>query len=105
MERTLDHEERHWAARVPGAEPVVLRRCAALATLAGARDKQEAADLLALVPELAGEPAADARACLDRWLRGLYDGPDRWNPLRPDRLAEALITRTAHDDDDGGRAL
>ncbi len=105
VERALDHEERHWAARVPGFDLVVLRRCAALATLTGARDEREAEDLLGLVPELAGEQAAAARRRMDQWLRGLYDGPERWNPLRPDRLAEALVTRALQDDDDDGLGL
>ena len=105
VERALDHEERHWKARVPGLEPLVLRRCAALATLAGARDQREAQELLVLVPDLGGESATAAWQRADRWLRGLYDGPDRWNPLRPDRLAEALVTRTLHDNEDGGQGL
>jgi len=106
VERALDHEERHWRpTRLLGFDALVLRRCAALATLAGARDEQEAAALLRLVPELAGESAAAARERMDRWLGGLYDGPDRWNPLRPDRLAEALVTRAVQQDGDDGRGL
>jgi hypothetical protein len=105
VERALDHEERHWRARVAGFDPLLLRRSAALATLAGARDEQEAADILALVPDLSGETAAAERRRVDHWLSGLYDGPDRWNPLGPDRLAEELVVRTMHDDDDGGQRL
>jgi len=106
VERALNHEEKHWRrARRLGVDALVQRRCAALATLAGARDEQEAAALFRLVPELAGEQAAAARERMDQWLRGLYDGPDQWNPLRPDRLAEALVTRAVQQDDDGGRGL
>ena len=101
VDRALDHEVRHWRARMPGVDSRVLSRCVALATLAGARDDAEAQALLALVPEL----TAAMRDRLDTWLRGLYEGPDRWNPLRPDRLGEALIVRTLRTDEDGGRAL
>ncbi len=106
VERALNHEEKHWRrARLLGVDALVQRRCAALATLAGARDEQEAAALFRLVPELAGEQAAAARGRMDRWLGDLYDGPDRWNPLRPNRLAEALVTRAVQQEDDGGRGL
>jgi hypothetical protein len=88
---------------MPEVDPGVLARCVALATLAGARDDAEAHALLALVPELADK--SPARGRLDRWLRGLYEGPDQWNPLRPDQLGEALIARTLRADQDGGRAL
>ena len=109
VERALDHEENHWRpAVVLGVDNLVRRRCVALATLVGARDQQEADALLLLVPKLAGEQAAAARGHMDRWLKGLYDGPDRWNPLRPDRLAEALVTQAVQEaqrDDDGGSGL
>ncbi|MGH3530056.1 MAG: tetratricopeptide repeat protein, partial [Pseudonocardiaceae bacterium] len=104
MDRALDHEIRHWRARINEVDHPLLERCVALVTLAGARDDAEAEALFALVPELAGEPATASRRRLDRWLRGLYEGPDRWNPLRPDRLGEALITRTLWADE-GGLAL
>jgi tetratricopeptide (TPR) repeat protein len=42
---------------------------------------------------------------LDRWLQGLYEGPDQWNPLRPDRLGEALIARALRAEQDRGQAL
>ncbi|MGH3574492.1 MAG: trypsin-like peptidase domain-containing protein, partial [Pseudonocardiaceae bacterium] len=104
VDRALDHEIRHWRARINEVDHPLLERCVALVTLAGARDDAEAEALFALVPELAGEPATASRRRLDRWLRGLYEGPDRWNPLRPDRLGEALITRTLWADE-GGLAL
>ncbi len=105
VDRALDHEIRHWRSRMPDIEPVVLVRCVALATLAGARDDVEAQTLVDLVADLAGEPATASRRRLDRWLRGLYEGTDRWNPLRPDRLGEALITRMLQAEQDSGRAL
>ncbi|MCA1671486.1 MAG: hypothetical protein LC799_04545, partial [Actinobacteria bacterium] len=104
VDRALDHEIRHWRARMYDVDHQLLERCVALVTLAGARDDAEAQALFALVPELAGEPATASRHRIDRWLRGLYEGPDRWNPLRPDRLGEALITRTL-EADEGGPAL
>jgi len=105
VDRALDHEIRHWRARMSDVDHQLLERCVALVALAGARDEAEAQALLALVPELASEPATASRRRLDHWLRGLYEGPDRWNPLRPDRLGEALIVRTLRTDEDGGVAL
>ncbi|MGH4024200.1 MAG: trypsin-like peptidase domain-containing protein [Pseudonocardiaceae bacterium] len=105
LDRALDHEIRHWRARMPGVGSRMLSRCVALATLAGARDEGEAQALLALVPESGGELDTASLRQLDVWLRGLYGGTDRWNPLRPDRLGEALITHALHKDEDGGQSL
>ena len=105
VDRALDHEIRHWRARMGEVDHKLLVRCVALTTLAGAPGDAEAEAVFALIPELAGESAAGVRRRLDQWLRGLYEGPDRWNPLRPDRLGEALIIRTLRADEDGGLAL
>ena len=105
VDRALDHEARHWKAQMPGVDARLLRGCVALATLAGARDDEEARALFELLCELTGEPAAQARGQLHSWLRALYDGPDVWNPLRPDRLGEALVARVLDDQDDHGQAL
>ncbi|NLG22239.1 MAG: hypothetical protein GX555_12515, partial [Actinomycetales bacterium] len=102
VDRVLEHEARHWAARVPGLTSSTRRACVALATLAGARNDTEATALLDLLPDLTGDPEAAVRRLADDWLRGLYQGPDRWNPLRPDRIGEALIARVLHEQDDGG---
>ena len=102
VDRALDHESRHWAARMPGLSSRVRRECVALATLAGARGDAEAAALLDLVPDLAAGPAAAARRQAGQWLRGLYAGPDQWNPLRPDRLGEALVARVLRERENGG---
>src|SRR5262249_12878995 len=75
------------------------------ATLAGARDDAEAQALLDLIPDLVDERGATVRRRVDGWLRDLYDGPDRWNPLRPDRLGEALVARVLAEQDDVGVAL
>ena len=104
VDRALDHEARHWAARMPTMPAKTRRKCVALATLAGARDNAEATALLGLVPDLsAPQPSAIAPSQADEWLRGLYQGPDRWNPLRPDRLGEALSARVIAEQEDGGR--
>ena len=105
VDRALDHESRHWAARMPGLSSRVRRECVALATLAGAREDAEAAALLDLVPDLAAGPAAATRRQAGQWLRGLYEGPDQWNPLRPDRLGEALIARVLRERENGGSDL
>ncbi|MGH3982429.1 MAG: hypothetical protein ACRDST_07010 [Pseudonocardiaceae bacterium] len=103
--RALDHEVRHWRSRMPDIEPAVLVRCVTPATLAGARNDAETGALFDLVPEFVGELPTASRRRLDRWLWGLYEGSDWWNPLRPDRLGEALIVRTLRADDDRGQAL
>ena len=105
VERALAHEVHHWTKRMPGFDAHLLSRCVALATLAGARDDAQSHDLLDLVPTLSGESAAPARRAVHTWLSGLYEGADRWNPLRPDRLGEALITRTLSEEADHGHTL
>jgi tetratricopeptide (TPR) repeat protein len=57
------------------------------------------------VPDLAAEPAATARRQAGEWLHGLYEGPDQWNPLRPDRVGEALIARVLRERENGGSGL
>ncbi|MGH3754088.1 MAG: trypsin-like peptidase domain-containing protein [Pseudonocardiaceae bacterium] len=103
VDRALDHEIRHWRSRIPDVEPAVLIRAVTLATLAGARDEAEAHTLFDL--KLVGELGAASRRRFDHWLQGLYEGPERWNPLRPDRLGEALIARTLRAEQDHGRTL
>ncbi|MGH3693592.1 MAG: hypothetical protein ACRDRX_06285 [Pseudonocardiaceae bacterium] len=103
VDRALDHEIRHWRSRMPDIEHSVLIRFVALATLAGARDDAEAQALFDL--ESTGEPVTASRHRFDRWLQGLYEGTDHWNPLRPDRLGEALIARALRTEQDGGRTL
>ena len=60
---------------------------------------------VAIPAQLAGAGAAPARRELISWLSSLYDGPGTLNPLRPDRLGEALVSRVLRDRDGGGRAL
>ncbi|MET7803150.1 tetratricopeptide repeat protein [Micromonospora chersina] len=102
VDRALDHEARRWYHRLADLDPRLVRQCVALATLAGAHDDAEAQALLGLMTDSA---AAPVRSRIDQWLRGLYDGPDRWNPLRPDRLGEALIARILGEHEDHGLAL
>ena len=88
VDRALDHEKRHWRRRYPelvGLLPLAV----ALATLCGARDEAEAEALLDLIPEAADE---ELRGRLSDAVRELYPSPDLWNPLRPDRLGEALVS-------------
>ncbi|HET8683663.1 MAG TPA: tetratricopeptide repeat protein, partial [Micromonosporaceae bacterium] len=106
VDRVLDHEQRYWDATAPDDLPASLRRpVVGLATLAGAADDDQAHALLALLPDLAGEPSAALRRQTVRWLAGLYPGPGRLNPLRPDRLGEALVAELLTDPDHGGPAL
>jgi hypothetical protein len=107
VERALVHEERYWLATSP--RPLqdlnLLRGCAGLAVLAGARDDLEANDLLRILPQLASEASAPLRQALISWLASLYQGPEKLNALRPDRLGEALVSRMLHDREDLGFAL
>ncbi|MGA2927217.1 MAG: tetratricopeptide repeat protein [Solirubrobacteraceae bacterium] len=103
-DRVLAHEERYWQRTAPadvGHE--LLRRCVALSTLAGAASKEEAHALLATLSALASQP--QMRETIIGWLSDLYDGPGVLNPLRPDRLGEALIAKLLRGEDDRGRAL
>ncbi|QKW16805.1 trypsin-like peptidase domain-containing protein [Verrucosispora sp. NA02020] len=102
VDRALDHEARRWYQRMPELDQRTARLCVALSTLAGARDDAEASALLDLVADATPAPS---RRQIDRWLRDLYDGPDRWNPLRPDRLGEALVARLLGEHDDHGLRL
>lgn len=90
FDRVLDHELTHWrrrAARLGIPDEVVLPALAVV-TLCGARDDQEAQRLLDVL-------AVDRslRDRLDTLVHGTYPGSWVWNPLRPDRLGEALIRR------------
>jgi hypothetical protein len=107
IDRALDHEARRWYAHphLNGLDKPLIRRCVALATLAGARDVDQARVLLDLALEDTDPAPARLRARIDKWLCGLYSGPDRWNPLRPDRLGEALITRVLAEQPDNGSTL
>ncbi|WP_250284763.1 trypsin-like peptidase domain-containing protein, partial [Frankia sp. CiP1_Cm_nod2] len=106
VDRVLTHEARYWKATVPGGPACYTDLhawCVALATLAGAGNDSEADVLLAALPALRDDPAA--RREIAGWLAGLYDGPLLCNPLRPDRLGEALVGRLLRDVDGGGRRL
>lgn len=105
LDRALEHEARRWYPRMPDLEPRLIRRCVALATLAAARDRAEAEALLDIVGAPPDSLDASVRSRIDEWLSNLYDGPDRWNPLRPDRLGETLIALVLTECDDHGLAL
>ncbi|MGH3844848.1 MAG: S1 family peptidase, partial [Pseudonocardiaceae bacterium] len=105
VERVLIHEEKYWAAGCPIDEPDLRRACVGLATLAGAADHAEADALVSLLPELSGDHATAYRRRATAWLAVLYDGTARLNPLRPDRLGEALVGKVLRNTADGGVAL
>jgi len=94
IERVLSHEEKYWHTRSAPIDDELARRCVALATLAGARNKREARKLMSVVPELANR---HSRRAVDSWLAALYPGDGYWNPLRPDRLGEALVDKALHE--------
>jgi tetratricopeptide (TPR) repeat protein len=108
MHLLLGHEERYWAVNAPSRLADENRRLAvALVTIAGASDRDGANDLLDLFEHLTVDRlAASDRRDIVAWLQGLYDGPDLLNPLRPDRLGEALIQEALdHLGNDGNRLL
>ena len=97
----LGHEARYWhqSARARGLilDPTVGRLAVAIACLIGADSETGAAWLLSHVPDLAD--SAERRGQVARWLHDLYPAPPgtgtdgEWlGPLRPDRVAEHLVT-------------
>jgi tetratricopeptide (TPR) repeat protein len=97
----LGHEARHWhksaVARGLVLDAGVQRLAVAVACLAGAGSKTEAASLLAHVPDLAG--SAKRRGQVAHWLHDLYPtsagggtGGGWLEALRPGRVAEHLVT-------------
>ena len=98
LEELLGHEQRYWRENAAElfSDDVVPRRVVGLATLAGARDEDDAAALLRLLPDMMD---ADAERCrrLARWVNEQYPGPSWWNPLEPDLLGEHLVAETFTD--------
>ena len=66
------------------------RRVVVVATLAGARSEAGAIEVLRLVPELSDLSVESLRR-ITRWLHKLYPGPNWWNPLEPDLVAEHIV--------------
>lgn len=90
----LDREAARWPTQVADQESSqisaeVLRRSVAVATIAAPADEGSGSTTLTAVPDLADETAT--RRVLSRWLHTLNPGPDYWNPLRPDPLADQLL--------------
>ena len=98
--RLLLHEARYWQQSQTqyglSLGPAVTRRVVAVSTLVGADDESSAFQTLSAIDDL-GDAGVRGRAA--RWLHDLYPatGPDRtpaeWiGPLRPDLVAEHLVT-------------
>jgi hypothetical protein len=96
LEDLIRHEDKYWSTTGPNVprDPELRRRVVALATLTGAKSQDEAAKLLALVPNLG--PNASRERCyeLAAWAHSLYPGPAYWNPVEPDVLGEHLVAST-----------
>ena len=102
LEDLLGHEARYWvksaAARGLTLDLSVLRLAVALGCLIGADSQTSATALLSRIPDL--QDSAERRGQVARWLHDLYPithaddpGGREWlGPLRPDRLAEQLVT-------------
>lgn len=101
IQALLQHEARYWArtaaSRGLDLDVSVLRRAVALGCMIGADSETTAIALLARVPDL---DSAERRGRVARLLHDLYPTPhandtqeSEWlGPLRPDRLAEQLVT-------------
>ena len=101
LEALLRHEARYWVRSAAGRglnlDVSVLRLAVAVGCLIGADSESAAGALLSRVPDL---DSAERRGRVARWLHDLYpvtqeaDSQEReWlGPLRPDRMAEQLVT-------------
>ena len=93
--RALAHEARYW--RRPRRVCCRMTNCSGSAwrwrPCSGAGSHAEADTLLSIVP------LTDRRKIIS-WLGSLYDGPGTLNPLRPDRLGEALVAQALRDRED-----
>ena len=101
LEALLRHEARYWArtaaSRGLDLDLSVLRLAVAAGCLIGADSETAAGALLAFIPDL---DLAERRGRVARWLHDLYPAAQEdaaqqreWlGPLRPDRLAEQLVT-------------
>jgi hypothetical protein len=101
IQALLQHEARYWvriaASRGLDLDISVLRLAVALGCVIGADSENAAVTLLAQVPDL---DSAERRGRVARLLHDLYPAPGEsetqnreWlGPLRPDRLAEQLVT-------------
>jgi tetratricopeptide (TPR) repeat protein len=105
VERILDHEQRYWRQTAPdGLTVEQMRLAVTLATLCGADTDEDAESLMTLVHG-GDADLSSIRASTRNWVAGLYEGPGRLNPLRPDRLGEALIRDVLCGQDGVGRGL
>lgn len=111
--RLLLHEAKYWQQSQTqyglSLGPSLTRRVVAAGTLAGADDESSAIQMLSAIDEL-GDAGVRGRAA--RWLHDLYPatGPDRkpaeWiGPLRPDLVAEHLVTSVFNEQPALARAL
>jgi hypothetical protein len=113
IDRLLLHEARYWQQSQTqyglSLGPTLTRRVVAAGTLAGADDESSAVQMLSAIDDL-GDAGVRGRAA--RWLHDLYPvtGPDRkpaeWiGPLRPDLVAEHLVTSVFNEQPALARAL
>ncbi|WP_157975113.1 trypsin-like peptidase domain-containing protein, partial [Glycomyces dulcitolivorans] len=92
VSRVLDHERAYWRKTSGGTiEQEHLDRAIVAATMAGAASREEArAAILAANPALDTPEDSEALATVQAWAERSYSGGQVLNPLRPDRLGEAL---------------
>jgi tetratricopeptide (TPR) repeat protein len=85
----LAREADRWSQQ-KDVDAVILRRCVATGTVSSPEVEASGAKILAAVPDLSDSPEGERRA-LARWLHDINAGPDYWNPIRPDPLADQLL--------------
>lgn len=105
LEGLTQHEDRYWTRYaveygVSGLDNernlLGRRRLVGLATLAGAADVSEGAQMLSTLPEFSNV-TSERRHELAGWVHVLYDGLQYWNPLEPDLLGEYVISSSLRD--------
>ena len=111
--RLLLHEARYWQQSQTqyglSLGPTLTRRVVAAGTLAGADDESSAIQMLSAIEDLAD---AGIRGRAARWLHDLYPAtapgrkPAEWiGPLRPELVAEHLVTSVFNEQPALARAL
>ena len=76
-----------------------LAQLVGLASLCGAQSADVGREVLRALPWLREAPELDRRK-VEVWLRNLYPGEEHWPALKPDRLADALLTHLCREDGD-----
>ena len=97
LRAVLERETARWQKQLArererGTQRVeVLWRCVAVATISAPDDEKAGAAMLKAVPDLVDAGEGWRRTLAD-WLHWLHSGGEYWNPIRPDPLADQLLS-------------